>query len=93
VKLGISIRAVLIAMSTATAGAPSVAAPTGLGSSMISHQKHERTHRTNWIQVVRHKVMGMVAVAEGGIAEGGARKAKMSAAMAAKAKQGVASKP
>jgi hypothetical protein len=92
VKLGISIRAVLIAMSTATAGAPSVAAPTGLGS-MISHQKHEKTHRINWIQVVRHKVMGMVAVAEGGIAEGGARKAKMSAAMAAKAKQGVASKP
>jgi hypothetical protein len=66
--------------------------PTGLGS-MISHQKHEKTHRTNWIQVVRHKVMGMVAVAEGGIAEAGARKAKMKAAMAAKAKQGVASKP
>jgi hypothetical protein len=92
VKQGISIRAVLIAMSIAAAGAPAVAAPTGLGS-IISQQKHEKTHRTNWIQVVRHKVMGMVAVAEGGIAEAGARKAKMKAAMAAKAKQGVASKP
>jgi hypothetical protein len=92
VKQGISIGAVLIAMSIAAAGAPAVAAPTGLGS-MISQQKHEKTHRTNWIQVVRHKVMGMVAVAEGGIAEAGARKAKMKAAMAAKAKQGAASKP
>jgi hypothetical protein len=92
VKQGISIRAVLIAMSIAAAGAPAVAAPTGL-SSMISQHKQEKTHRTNWIQVVRHKVMGMVVVAEGGIAEVGARKAKMKAAMVAKAKQGVASKP
>jgi hypothetical protein len=91
VKQGISIGAVLIAMSI-TAGAPAVAAPTGLDS-MISQQKHEKTHRTNWIQVIRHKVMGMVAVAEGGIAEADARKAKMKAAMAAKAKQGAASKP
>jgi hypothetical protein len=92
VKQGISIGAVLIAMSIAAAGAPAVAAPTGLDS-MISQQKHEKTHRTNWIQLVRHKVMGMVAVAEGGIAAAGARKAKMKAAMAEKAKQGAASKP
>jgi hypothetical protein len=91
VKQGISIGAVLIAMSIAAAGA-AVAAPTGLGG-MMSQQKHEKSHRTNWIQVVRHKVMGMVAIAEGGIADAGARKAKMKAAMAAKAKQGVASKP
>jgi hypothetical protein len=88
----ISIGAVVIAMSIAADGAPVVAAPTRFGS-MISQQKQEKTHRTNWIQVVRHKVMGMVAVAEGGVAEAGARKAKMKAAAAAKAKQGVASKP
>ena len=60
-------------MSILVAGAPAVAAPTGLDG-MISQQK--QTHRTNWIQVVRHKVMGMVAVVEGGIAEAGARKRK-----------------
>jgi hypothetical protein len=82
VKQGISIGAALIAMSILVAGAPATAAPTGLGGT-ISEQK--QTHRTNWMQVVRHKVMGMVAAVEGGIAEAGAQKAKMKAAMAAKA--------
>ena len=40
-----------------------MAAPTGLGD-MISQQK--QTHRTSWVQVVRHKVMGVVAIVEGG---------------------------
>ena len=74
-KQGISIGAALIAMSILVAGAPATAAPTGLGG-MISEQKQTH-HRTNWISVVRHKVMGMVAAAEGGM--------KMKAAMAAKA--------
>ena len=80
-KQGISIGAALIAMSILVAGAPATAAPTGLGG-MISEQKQTH-HRTNWISVVRHKVMGMVAAVEGGIAEAGAQKAKMKAAMAA----------
>ena len=82
-KQGISIGAALIAMSILVAGAPATAAPTGLGGT-ISEQKQAH-HRTNWMQVVRHKVMGMVAAVEGGIAEAGAQKAKMKAAMAAKA--------
>ena len=56
--------AVLIAMSI-TATAPAVAAP-GSGA-----------HRPSLVQVIRHKIMGMVAAAEGGM--------KMKAAMAAKA--------
>jgi hypothetical protein len=79
VKQGISIAAVLIAL--VVAGAPAMAAPTGFGDA-ISQQK--QSHRTNWVQVVRHKVMGVVAAVEGGIAEAGAQKAKMKAAMAAK---------
>ncbi len=83
-KQGISIGAALIAMSILVVGAPATAAPTGLGGT-ISEQKQTHRHRTDWMQVVRHKVMGMVAAVEGGIAEAGAQKAKMKAAMTAKA--------
>ena len=79
-KQGISIGAALIAMSIVAA--PAMAAPMGLGG---SQQKHEKAHRSNWEQIIRHKVMGVVSMVEGGIAEAGARQAKMKAAMAAKA--------
>jgi hypothetical protein len=86
---GISIGAVLIAMSIAAAAAPAAAAPTGLGD---QPQRHERTHRSSWEQIIRHKVMGVISMVEGGIAEAGARQAKMKAAMAAKAQMAAKAK-
>jgi hypothetical protein len=88
VKHGFSIGAVLIAMSIIAAGAPAVAAPTGLGD---QQQKHEKAHRSNWEQIIRNKVMGVVTMVEGGIAEARAR-AKMKAAMAAKAEMAAKAK-
>jgi hypothetical protein len=92
VKHGISIGAALIAMSIVAAAAPAApaaAAPTGLGD---QQQKREKTHRSNWEQIIRHKVMGVISMVEGGIAEAGARQAKMKAAMAAKAQMAAKAK-
>jgi hypothetical protein len=67
----VSIAAVLIAMSIVVT-APADAAPLG-------------AHRPSLVQVIRHKIMGMVAAAEGGMKMKAAQAAM--AAKAAKAKQ------
>ena len=84
-KQGISIGVVLIAISIVLAGAPAVAAPAELGGSASSQQIREKAHRSNWEQIIRHKVTGMIGRVEDGIAGAGAQQAKMKAAMAAKA--------
>jgi len=65
VKQGISTGAVLIAMSIVFAGATAMAAPMGLDG---SQKKHETTHRPSLEQIIRHKVMGVIGMVEGGIA-------------------------
>jgi hypothetical protein len=62
--------------------------PSNIGSA----KKHERTHRPSLIQVIEYKVMNMVAVAEGAIANAEVRKAGAKAAMAAKAKAAMEAK-
>jgi hypothetical protein len=84
----VSICTLLVAISISAASA-ATAAP-GIGSSpsnVGSAQKHERTHRPSLIQVIRYKVMSVVAEAKGAIAVSEAR-----AAMAAKAKVAMAAK-
>jgi membrane protein involved in colicin uptake len=77
-----SICALLVAISISAASAATATASTGIPPSDVgSAQKHERTHRPSLIQIIRYKVMSVVAEAKGAVAE-----TKVRAAMAAKAK-------
>jgi hypothetical protein len=94
-KQEISICALLLAISISAATAATATPGTGLGnppSNIGSAKKHERTHRPSLIEVIEYKVMSMVAVAEGAIANAEARKSGAKAAMAAKAKAAMEAK-
>jgi uncharacterized protein (DUF2147 family) len=94
-KRKISICALLLAVSISAASAATATPGTGLGSppsNIGPAKKHERTRRPSLIQVIEYKVMSMVAVAKGAIANAEARKAGAKAAMAAKAKAAMAAK-
>jgi len=79
-KQGITIGAVLVAISISATSAATAAAPYG-------GQRHEKHHRPSLVQVIKYKAMSMIAVAKGAAMGAGAREAKMKAAMAAKAKR------
>jgi hypothetical protein len=79
-KQGITIGAVLVALSISATSAATAAAPYG-GQRQANH------HRPSLVQVIKHKAMGMIAAAKGAAMGAGAREARMKAAMAAKAKR------
>jgi hypothetical protein len=77
-KQGITIGAVLVAISISAASAASAAAP-------YAGQRHANHHRPSLVQVIKYKAMGLIAAAKGAAMGASAREAKMKAAMAAKA--------
>jgi hypothetical protein len=79
-KQGITIGAVLVAISISAMSAATAAAP-------YAGQRQANHHRPSLVQVIKHKAMAMIAVAKGALGGADAREARAKAAMAAKAKR------